>query len=105
MLKVLMEFRKGVLFVRLSGVLDKSTITVFESQVKEVVIKLGIKYMVINVEELNNISIEGMKKIKSLKKTVNKSGGKLFICGSDFNDFAEFSKIENELNVFRRVKI
>ena len=47
MLKVLMEFRKGVLFVRLYGALNSSTIDIFKKDVKEVIIASGIMYVVL----------------------------------------------------------
>ena len=71
LLKVLMEFRKGILFVRLYGILDSSTIKIFDDEVKEVIIESGIKYVVLNVENLKKISEEGVKDIRHLKKILN----------------------------------
>ena len=58
MLKVLMEFRKGVLFVRLYGTLNSSTIDIFKKDVKEVIIASGIMYVVLNTYNLEEITKE-----------------------------------------------
>ena len=71
LLKVLMEFRKGVLFVRLYGSLNNDTTDIFENEVKEVIIKSGIRYVVLNVSNLSEIKESGIKEIKNLRKILN----------------------------------
>ena len=51
MLKVLMEFRKGILFIRLYGTLSKNTLDTFNKEVKEVIINSGIRYVVLNIDK------------------------------------------------------
>ena len=105
MLKVLMEFRKGILFVRLFGVLDNTTINTFDKEVKEVIIKAGIKYVVLNVDNLKNISEDGIKEIKRLKKILTKTDGEFFMFGGEIKELKSLVNLENELKVFERVVI
>lgn len=105
MLKVLMEFRKGILFVRLFGVLDNTTINTFDKEVKEVIIKAGIKYVVLNVDNLKNISEDGIKEIKRLKKILTKTDGEFFMFGGEIKELKSLVNLENELKVFERVAI
>ena len=56
-----MEFRKGILFVRLYGILDITTIDTFKKEVKEVIIDSGIKYVVLNTYNLESVSSDGVK--------------------------------------------
>lgn len=105
MLKVLMEFRKGILFVRLFGILNSSTIDEFKSQVKEVIIESGIKYVVLNTSNLEAISKEGVQEIKSLKKILKKTDGQFFLFGGEIKELKSLVNLENELNVFERVVI
>ena len=65
-----MEFRKGVLFVRLYGALNSSTIDIFKKDVKEVIIASGIMYVVLNTYNLEEITKEGVKEIKALNDKV-----------------------------------
>ena len=97
MLKVLMEFRKGVLFVRLYGILNKDTVDTFEKEVKEVIIKSGIKYVVLNISNL--------REIKGLRKILKKTSGEFFLFGGEIKELKTLVNLENELNVFERVVI
>lgn len=74
MLNVLMEFRKGILFVRLYGILNEDSINKFKTEVKEVIINSGIMYVVLNVDNLDSISKDGVREIKNLKRTLKKNG-------------------------------
>lgn len=105
MLKVLMEFRKGVLFVRLYGSLNKDTMDIFEKEVKEVIIKSGIRYVVLNVSNLSEIKESGIKEIKNLRKILKKMDGEFFLFGGEIKELKSLVNLENELKVFERVVI
>lgn len=105
MLNVLMEFRKGILFVRLYGILDDNTMEKFKEEVKEVIVSSGIKYVVLNVENLNSVSSSGIKEIKQLRKILKKSKGEFFLFGGEIKELSKLVNLENELNVFERVVI
>ena len=105
MLKVLMEFRKGILFVRLYGILNDDTLEKFKTDVKEVIIDSGIKYVVVNVENLYGISESGVKEIKLLKKILKKTDEQFFLFGGEIKELKKLVNLENELNVFERVVI
>ena len=105
MLKVLMEFRKGILFIRLYGTLDKSTIDIFKKEVREVVINTGIKYVVLNIENIESISKSGIIEIKLLRKIIKKIDGMFFLIATDIKELKTLVNLENELNVFERVVI
>lgn len=105
MLNVQLEFRKGVLFVRLHGSLTIDTIDIFNKEVKEVIGKAGIVYVVLNVSGLKSIDSSGIKAIKMLKTMMKKTSGELFLSGSDMKELKRLVNLENELNVFERVVI
>ena len=105
MLKTLMEFRKGILFVRLYGTLSFDTINIFKKEVKDTIINMGIKYVVLNINNLDSISKDGVLEIKKLEKIINKLEGNFFIIGGDIKELKTLVNLENELKVFERVVI
>lgn len=105
LLKVLMEFRKGILFVRLFGILDEKTIKTFNEEVKEVIIESGIKYVVLNTFNLEGITKDGVREIKHLRKMIKKSDGEFFLFGGEMKELKSLVNLENELKVFERVVI
>ena len=105
MLKVLMEYRRGVLFVRLYGLFNDTTLDTFNNDVKEVVIKAGIKYVVLNINGVDEISSNAIKEIKRLRKTINSNDGDFFLISGEIKELRRLVKLENELNVFERVVI
>lgn len=100
-----MEFRKGILFVRLYGILNEDTIDTFKTEVKEVITSSGIKYVVLNIKNLDSVSDLGVKEIKKLKKILKKADGEFFLFGGEIKELSKLVNLENELNVFERVVI
>mgnify|MGYP001625492538 CR=1 FL=1 len=100
-----MEFRKGVLFVRLYGDFNDQSLDTFNKEVKEVIIESGIKYVVLNVENLNSITNEGVTEIKRLRKIIKKMDGEFFLFGGEVKELKKLVNLENELKVFERVVI
>lgn len=105
MLDIQLEYRKGILFIRLFGVLTDETLVKFNNEVKEVIIRAGIKYVVLNVQNLTNINKEGIKQIRELKKIINKTNGEFFLFGGSIKELKKLVNLENELKVFGKVVI
>ena len=59
-MKVTTEFRGGILFVRLSGNLTKDTVSILNDKVTNLVYRVGIRHVVFNVENLDNIDYKGI---------------------------------------------
>ena len=57
MLEITKEFRKGILFVRLKGVLNKDTVSYLNKEVTKVVADMQFHNVLFNVEELTSIDI------------------------------------------------
>ena len=95
-----MEFRKGILFVRLYGLLNNTTLDTFDKEVKEVIVESGIRYVVLNTYNLESVSSDGIKAIKRLKKILKKVGGEFFLFGGEVKELKSLVNLENELKVF-----
>lgn len=95
MLKINMEFRKGILFIRLKGDLNKNTI--------KGVIDDDFKYIVLNIDNMYSIDSYSIKYLNKLYKNVEDDKGKMIICDK-FNIsrklLKDIPKVNNEYDAF-----
>ncbi len=96
MLKTSMEFRKGILFIRIKGDINKNT-------VKEIIDE-DFKYIVLNIDNIYSIDSYSIKYLKKLYKDYKNKKGNIIICDK-FNIsrklFKEIPKIDNEYAAFK----
>lgn len=92
MLKIELEFRKGILFVRLNGKLNKYTKNKLDEEVLPVILKHGIVNLVINLDKLTSIDTYGINALININSVVYSLNGKLTVC-SISND-----EVKNKLN-------
>ena len=76
MLDIDMEFRKGILFVRLRGVLNGDTALELDENLTSIITDNGIKYLLINLNELTYIDKYGLKVIFKNYQNININNGK-----------------------------
>ena len=114
MLDINLEFYKGMLFVRLNGVLDNNTYMKLNNCLNEMINDKGIKYFVINLEELDYIDEDGLQSIIDRYFEVVMHDGKLVICGyANFicrnikinNIFKQIEHANTELNASKLINI
>ena len=80
MLKTNLEFRKGILFVRLNGKLDDlDSLNNISSLINEV----GFKYIVFNLDNLKSINKSGVNLILNYNNKLLRNNGKLLLCEKD----------------------
>lgn len=80
MLDIDMEFKKGVLFVRLKGTLCKNSSSCI-NDLKELIINNGLKYVSLNIKDITYIDDYGLNIIRENYELVKKNSGKFIICG------------------------
>ena len=85
MLNVGTEFRKGILFVRLKGHLNKDTIDKLNKRVTKVVKENGIRNIVFNFSILKSIDVKGINAIFYNYEIVKKNEGRSLMCGNNDN--------------------
>lgn len=85
MLNVITEFRRGILFVRLRGDLNKNTISKLNKKVTNIVKANGISNVVFNFSNLKSIDIKGINTIFYNYELCKKNDGRSFICGNNDN--------------------
>lgn len=81
MLDIGLEFARGLLFVRLSGRLDINTCNQLSNCLDKMINDKGLKYFVINLEELSYVDEKGIQAIIDRYFDVVLHDGKLVVCG------------------------
>ena len=111
MLDIGMEFRKGILFVRLKGVLNGDTSIQLDNELTSTIDNNGIRYLSINLSELESIDKYGMKVLMKNYLNIRKQDGKVMICGLDkllnYNGMLlnNLYKIPDEMKAFEVINI
>lgn len=100
-LKISTEFRKGILFIRLAGRIDNEG---YIDKIKRLIDTVGIRYIVLNLNELQFISLDSIKHIINYNEQILKEKKKLLICDASdirnrlFKDI--IPNIKSEIDAF-----
>lgn len=81
MLDINYEFRKGVLFIRLSGVLNKNTVNKLQNEVTDMIKDNGIRNVVFNLSNLDSIDMKGINNLLYNYELCHSNKGISLICG------------------------
>lgn len=110
MLDINFEFRRGILFIRLKGILTKKTINDFDSLVTTLIRDNGIRNVVFNVSNLSKIDLKGISRLFYNYELCKKNRGVSLLCCVDnrsVHDKIESSRlfkymvgVDSELSAF-----
>lgn len=78
------EFKKGILFVRVNGILVSSKIKDFENEVLPIILGLNVKYVTINLKNTVLIDKNGINSLIKISNLTQRNDGKTVVC--DIND-------------------
>ena len=101
MFKIDMEFKKGIFFIRLEGTLTKSNVNEFIEECIPVILKHGIKYVVVNLDKVNAIDLKGIEALMEINDVVRANNG--IIKEYDYNN--NFFETSNELTALGVMKL
>ena len=105
MLKINMEYRKGILFVRLKGDLTRYTYQCLETYLIPVINEHGIKYVVYNLEALTLMDDYGKASLKKGVAAAKHNQGEGAICNAKPTLMEEFKVFDNELAALCELQI
>lgn len=103
LLETLLEYRKGVLFIRIIGDLTKDTYQKLKDDVNKMIKDNQLNNVVLNFQELKKIDIKGVNTILYIYELVSKSKGKIFMCNINEENKKIFKK-QRILNYIREIK-
>lgn len=75
-----MEYEKGILYVRLKGVLERKVCYKVNNYIVPTVLKHKIKYLVFNLFELKDIDEAGLDALLNTKCAIRTNKGKICLC-------------------------
>ena len=102
MLNTNIEFRKGVLFIRLDGVLDKFTMDELDNTYN-LIKNNDIKNIVFNVNEIVKIDKLGINKLFNIYKNVIKNNSHCYFIDNKLLKNKKINKIDNELKAMEEI--
>ena len=80
MLNIILEFRKGILFIRLDGELTKRTMVKYGEEVLEMIKENRIKDAVINMDKLYLIDLKGINLLYNTYELIRDNKGVMLLC-------------------------
>lgn len=83
MLKIDTIYKRGILFVRLYGVINKNTKLELDKTLESAIDKVGIKYLLLNFDNIYYINSDITLIMEKWSKRLKENDGKFFVCGYD----------------------
>lgn len=111
MLNINYEFRKGILFIRLTGELNKNTVWKLKHEINDMIEDNGITNVVFNVSKLMSIDDDGINCLLDNFKLCKYNNGSALLCGVNNNIKKKCSKygltkaLDDELSAFGKIVI
>ena len=96
------EFTRGVLFVRLSGILNEVSSMDVEEKVFEIIKDGGIRFVVFNVKNLE--MSDSVKLFDKCQKLLEENDGRMLICGDEMSAY-NLEYVSDELSALKLLSI
>lgn len=101
MLEIDIEAKHGVLFVRLSGNLTKNEKTKFNKEVTQLIEKVSINNLVINIKKIKQIDNVGKRELIKCYQKCNS----IFCTKENERNLKEYKKVTDELSALKLLKL
>ncbi len=94
-----MEYKKGILFIRIEGVFNRLTYKKFNEEVFPTILKNELKYIVVNFDKLKRIDKCGIESLSELFDIIDRYNGKITFCNLINLNIKEFinENLSNDL--------
>ena len=102
MVDVNIEFTRGVLFVRLTGLLNEISSFDVEEKVFEIIKDGGIRFVVFNVKNLE--MSDSVKLFDKCQKLLEENDGRMLICGDEMSAY-DLEYVSDELSALKLLSI
>ena len=105
MFKLELEYKNGILFARLKGILNRKNSYKINNYLNPVIKKHEIKYLVYNFEDLEMIDNSGIDALINSKYYIKCNKGVIKVCGVHWAQeylckYLKLSKVRSEIDAF-----
>lgn len=100
-----MEYRKGILFVRLKGNLNANTAPKFLEYAVPIIKNYGIRYVVYNLSELVSLDKVGETALMEGGNEAKINDGRVLIVNNKINTCLDYDNVSNELVALDLLKV
>ena len=83
MLNIDTVYKRGILFVKMYGVINKKNKYKIEDVLDSAINKAGIKYLLLNFDNIYYINVDISRMISKWNNVLKREDGKIFICGNN----------------------
>lgn len=114
-METILEYRKGILFIRIIGNLTKENLKELEGKINKIIKEEKIKNVVLNMHYISEIDNKGINILFYIYELVNKYNGFVFITNLENKNIREklkkmkifkyIDEINNELDAFNLIKV
>lgn len=104
MLNLNMEYKSGILFVRLIGSLNKLTANKLVDSLIPIIVSQGIKNLVYNFTELSSVDEVGFKTLLLGYNAIINNNGNVLVVNNHFH-LEYFKEVNNELSALKILKV
>ncbi len=89
------DYKKGILFIRIIGNFIRSNISKFEEKIIPIILELTAKKVSINLSNIIMIDNYGLESFIKISNIVNRFNGKVAICdiNNDVNNYIKSSDV------------
>lgn len=110
MLKMDLEYKSGILFIRLNGALKRNTSYKLNNYIVPVLIKHKIKYLIYNLKELKSIDEQGIDAILNTKCKIRKNKGIICVCEANEETKDKMKRLKlkhyfNEKTALKKIEV
>ena len=84
-------FKKGILFIRLKGEINEVTSKIISEEIDPLIEENGIKNVVFNLKEINNIDNKGIATIYECYNRLNERNSDIELCSIPCNLRSKFA--------------
>ena len=78
-MNILTEYRKGIMFLRVKGSLDKLTYRKLEEEINVLINNCGVNNIVVNLSDVSKIDMKGISTLYHIYECIKKLKGSIYI--------------------------
>ena len=102
-MKINLEYRKGIIFLRIIGILTRRNVSKLEDKINQLIIDEQFTNIVINLDGVRDIDMKGISTLYYIYELTKKNGGEILLCLSNNSKVREILRNQKILNYITEI--